>query len=43
MRRSYRSGRFLSILDKVRQVMPEAQISTDIIVGFTGETEQDIQ
>ncbi|MHA6511585.1 tRNA (N6-isopentenyl adenosine(37)-C2)-methylthiotransferase MiaB [Tessaracoccus sp. Z1128] len=41
MRRSYRSDRFLGILDRVRQVMPEAAITTDIIVGFPGETEED--
>ena len=43
MRRSYRSERFLSILEKVRTAMPDAQISTDIIVGFPGETEEDFQ
>lgn len=43
MRRSYRSERFMSILDKVRQAMPDAQITTDIIVGFPGETEEDFQ
>ena len=43
MRRSYRTQRFLSILDKVRAVMPEAAITTDIIVGFPGETEDDFQ
>ena len=43
MRRSYRTQRFLSILDKVRDVMPEAAITTDIIVGFPGETEEDFQ
>ena len=43
MRRSYRTQRFLSILDKVRAVMPEAAITTDIIVGFPGETEEDFQ
>jgi len=43
MRRSYRSGRFLAILDKVREVMPDAAITTDIIVGFPGETEEDFQ
>lgn len=43
MRRSYRSQRFLKILDKVRAAMPDAQITTDIIVGFPGETEEDFQ
>jgi tRNA-2-methylthio-N6-dimethylallyladenosine synthase len=41
MRRSYRSERFLAILDEVRSAIPEAAISTDIIVGFPGETEAD--
>ena len=43
MRRSYRSDRFLSILERVRQAMPHAAITTDIIVGFPGETEADFQ
>ena len=43
MRRSYRTQRFLGILDKVRAAMPEAAITTDIIVGFPGETEEDFQ
>ncbi|ONI65376.1 tRNA (N6-isopentenyl adenosine(37)-C2)-methylthiotransferase MiaB [Leifsonia sp. ALI-44-B] len=41
MRRSYRSSKFLGILDRVREKMPHAAISTDIIVGFPGETEED--
>ncbi len=41
MRRSYRSAKFLGIIDRVRAVMPEAAITTDIIVGFPGETEDD--
>jgi tRNA-2-methylthio-N6-dimethylallyladenosine synthase len=41
MRRSYLSERFLGILDRVRAAMPHAAISTDIIVGFPGETEAD--
>lgn len=41
MRRSYRSKKFLGILDRVRELIPEASISTDIIVGFPGETEED--
>jgi len=41
MRRSYRQQKFLGILDRVREAMPDAAISTDIIVGFPGETEED--
>jgi tRNA-2-methylthio-N6-dimethylallyladenosine synthase len=43
MRRSYRSAKFLGILDRVREQIPHAAISTDIIVGFPGETEDDFQ
>ncbi|MBK6874695.1 MAG: tRNA (N6-isopentenyl adenosine(37)-C2)-methylthiotransferase MiaB [Kineosporiaceae bacterium] len=43
MRRSYRSERFLGILDRVRAAIPDAAISTDIIVGFPGETEADFE
>ena len=41
MRRSYRRDRYLGILEKVRTSIPSAAITTDIIVGFPGETEQD--
>ena len=41
MRRSYRSERFLGIIDTVRAAIPEAAITTDLIVGFPGETEAD--
>jgi tRNA-2-methylthio-N6-dimethylallyladenosine synthase len=41
MRRAYRRDRYLSILDNVRARLPHAAITTDIIVGFPGETEAD--
>ncbi|MDQ3165984.1 MAG: radical SAM protein, partial [Actinomycetota bacterium] len=41
MRRSYRSDRYLSIIDEVRSALPHAAITTDIIVGFPGETDAD--
>ena len=43
MRRSYRSAKFLRILDKVRERIPHAAITTDIIVGFPGETDEDFE
>lgn len=43
MRRSYRRDRYLGIIEKVRAAMPHAAITTDIIVGFPGETEEDFE
>jgi tRNA-2-methylthio-N6-dimethylallyladenosine synthase len=41
MRRSYRREKYLGIIERVRAAMPDAALSTDIIVGFPGETEED--
>ena len=43
MRRSYRRDRYLGIIDNVRAAMPDAAITTDIIVGFPGETDEDFE
>ena len=41
MRRSYRRDRYLGWLEAIRAAVPGIAISTDIIVGFPGETEED--
>ncbi|MCC2593128.1 tRNA (N6-isopentenyl adenosine(37)-C2)-methylthiotransferase MiaB [Tessaracoccus sp. OS52] len=43
MRRSYRRERYLGIIEQVRAAMPQAAITSDIIVGFPGETEEDFR
>ncbi len=43
MRRGYRLSLFLERMELVRRYMPEAGISTDVIVGFPGETDAQFQ
>ena len=43
MHRGYTRERFLSIVEKLRAVQPRIGITTDIIVGFPGETESDFE
>ncbi len=43
MRRPYRSEKFVEICEKMKAARPELAITTDIIVGFPGETEEDFQ
>ncbi len=43
MRRSYRQERYLGIIERVRKAIPHAAITTDVIVGFPGETEADFE
>ncbi len=43
MRRSYRTDRYMGILDAVREALPNANVTTDIIVGFPGETDEDFE
>lgn len=43
MHRGYTRDRFLQLVQNLRQVQPPIGITTDFIVGFPGETEQDFQ
>lgn len=43
MRRSYRAERFLGIVSAVREAIPHAAITTDVIVGFPGESDADFE
>ncbi len=41
MRRRYRTGRFLEKLERIREVIPDVAFTTDMIVGFPGETDDE--
>lgn len=43
MRRRYRVGAFLDKLDRIRQIMPDVAFTTDVIVGFPGETDEEFE
>lgn len=43
MRRGYAAGEYLELIDKIKNILPEIALSTDIIVGFPGETDEDFQ
>ncbi len=43
MRRPYKNEKFLTICEKMKAARPDLAITTDIIVGFPGETEEDFQ
>jgi tRNA-2-methylthio-N6-dimethylallyladenosine synthase len=43
MRRSYRQRRYLNLVARTRELLPDAALTTDIIVGFPGETDDDFQ
>lgn len=43
MRRPYSIEKFRSIIQRIREVRPDMYISTDVIVGFPGETEEDFE
>jgi tRNA-2-methylthio-N6-dimethylallyladenosine synthase len=43
MRRTYSRERYLALVERIRAAMPEIALTTDIIVGFPGESEADFE
>lgn len=43
MRRPYKNAKFIDIVEKIKLARPDMSITTDVIVGFPGETEEDFQ
>ena len=43
MRRGYTIGDYMEMFERIERIVPEAAVSSDFIVGFCGETEEDFQ
>jgi tRNA-2-methylthio-N6-dimethylallyladenosine synthase len=43
MNRGYTRARYLELIDELREMVPDIALSTDLIVGFPGETEADFE
>lgn len=43
MKRGYTTSDYYAMMDRIREILPEAAVSSDFIVGFCGETEEEFQ